>query len=319
MTPEKKPSAIPGIIYIACVIAGFIYLPILVAFLIAFGGFGALLFVGEIMKQVKMIRQRNQTNKSTIAAAPEGFVEIIGRIKAPKDVRTFLTNEPADYRSITFSYSHQADRNRDLTAVEVYLSETEEKRLQIYDGSATCQVLLHASELDLHEKVTHIKTEELKILLKERPLDGFPLEELDKHNSLTITEKWVRRGEKLRCYGYLRKIKYGERPEDLVEIHSKKIRRLDFERRNLTDKDWAEMQKEAGADYKLMTSNYADLERRDIKELIISWKDDKQLNTKAYFQILLMIFLFVFLVGFCVLITWSQYPELLSGLWKLIS
>lgn len=312
MVKKKKPSPIPGIIYIVCVVAAFIYLPNLVAFLIAFGGFGTLLIAGEIVKQLQMIRLRNQTNKSTIASAPEGFAEIIGKVKNPAEVRTFLTNEPADYRSITFSYVQKGNRERDLNANTIFSSETEEKRLQIYDGSADCQVLLHASKLDLPEKVIHIKTEEIRQLLKENPLDDFPLKVLDEHKILTVTEKWVRKGEKLRCYGYMRKLISGERPQEVIAAHEKEIRGLDFSRRNFTESDWQELELETGSSFKIMTSHYVDLARRDVRELIISNKDDKQLNRRAYFQILFMVLIFLFLIGLCIGITWSQYPELFN-------
>jgi len=319
MPSEKKASPITGIIFIICVVLAFIYLPNLVAFLIAFGGFGALLIVGEIAKQITMIRLRNQTNKSTIAAAPEGFTEIVGKIKNPTEIKTFLTDERADYRSVIFSYTHQTNREGDLTAIELYVSETDEKVLSVYDGSATCYVLLHAAQLHLHTKVKHLKTEEIKRLLKDKPLKEFPIEALDEYNKLTVTERWVRRGEKLNCYGFMRNMKYGERANDLLAVHEKEIKRLDSARRNLNETDWQKIEGEAGSDYKIMTTHYVDLARRDVRELIISLKDDKQLNKSSYLQILLMLIILLVLLSFCIGITWSQYPELILNVLELFS
>lgn len=320
---DKKSSPIGCLVFLAVIIIVFIYLPLAAGFTVAFGLFGVILLTSAISREFKRITERNRTNTSTIAAAQEGFVEISGKMVDEPTISTWLTGEKACIRRIDFTYVRSSRSSSSKSVpVTIFRAESERKKFLISDGSDQCWVILHAAELAFKKKTKRFRLKSLKEELSQRPLEGFSMAELDKLTGfkvITVTEEWLEKGQPFNCYGVLHKVKYGERPSALQEVYNHKNQHQLQKEQVLTEADWQTMEKpHAYGEYKVITSRYNDLGRRDIDALIISYMGDAGLNRNSYIQIILMTLALVFLIFMCGVLINVQHPELLEKLVNLI-
>lgn len=316
---NKKPSPVGCIVFLVVIIAAFVFLPVAVGFTVTFGAFGTMLLVSAIFREFKRIRERNQTNSSTISAAREGFVEITGKLVDEPSITTWLTGEKACILRLSFSYMKSSrSSSRESTSVTLFHYESERKKLLISDGSDKCWVVFHAAEMAFKKKSKRFRIKTLKEELQRNPIEGFPHDELDKLTGfkiITVTEEWLEKGKSFNCYGVIRKVKYGERPKELVEVFNHNNQHRFHKEQALTESDWQKMEELFPyGDYKIITSRYNDMSRRDIDPLIITHKGDKGLNRNSYLQIFLMTFALVFLLFMCGVLINAQYPELFDRL-----
>lgn len=175
---DKKSSPVGCLIYLLIVAPPFFFFPIGVAI-----GFTAVITVislvtAEIHREVKKLKQRKVTNKSTISAARNGFVEVVAKIKNNEPISSWLDKEAIAYSEVSVAKMfRRTDRKSEKQVF--YSHRSHVRKMKISDGSAECWVSLHHVTMHLNPKRRRIKKQELLTLLAERPLPDFPIHALE--------------------------------------------------------------------------------------------------------------------------------------------
>ena len=311
---DKKPSPVGCILLAAIAIVSFIFLPWQVALGVSINAFWIPILIYSINKEIQQIIQRNRTQKSTIAASTEGFTEVVVKLKnQPKDLQSWFTNEPAAVKWLTVYRQSYNESNSETTEQIVYYERSEAKKLRVSDGSDDAWLLLHEADVDFKHKKKRYRTEKIRKLLRDHPIEKFPMHLLDENERLIIEEHWITADAPLYVYGDHRKVSVGARPRDLVKIHEDQVQRADHGLAKLTDTDWKEMEDIASesvkSQYRIISTTYHSSDRRDVKPLIITPKGDAYVNLRSIGSIAGLLVGMIFLAGISLFLLNLHYPE----------
>ncbi len=295
-----------------------------------------MILFGGIDNEIKKMRKLKNTPRTVISNAPKhGYIKLLARVK-PKiaGLKTFLTNEAADYRWISFQYAYTNEK-RDADGSSRYESgwssfyddETNLKTLEIFDGTSSCFVSLHNAHYYINKKEKQLTARELLHLIKEKGFQNVPLDSIKEDQKLKVVERWIKKDQPITFYGTMNKLPLDHIPNDIIKAADKALkygpdddtRKRDRER-ILNQEDWKTLMhraKEEGATtLDILTSDYTNTAEN---ELVLNVKDNKVLNQNSYIAMgiyLLSIALVVFMwYGFVN----SEYPEFFKQLLTLIN
>ncbi len=313
MNSKSAKTSIGCFVFLAVIVAAFIYAPWQVAVGLMIVIFFISALIEAIRREFKRINKRKITNKSTIMGASEGFTELVAKIKNyDQDQKTWLTQDKVSYRSVSFN-CYVRVRHGEGNWVSFHTYEPEDKKLLVTDGSGDCWISLHRAEIQVKEKSKRFNSKKLRDLLEENPIPDFPFEELEKQDTVLVREKWVEPESYVNFYGHFSKLPTYEVPKHIIE-HSTNPKLKSWEKeRSLTEADWHEMVKvtedNGKGELNLLTSTYSE---EPIDPLIMSLKGDARLNLLSYLNIAAMMMAIVLLIVIPFIILIKVFPEFLE-------
>lgn len=306
MPDKKKTGAIGCLVFLLIVVPPYFFFPVGVAvgFTIICGCMG--LIIPEMNREIKKVTQRKLTNKSTIAAAQEGFVELVAKIKGIENISTWLEGIAADFVKIRLLKWVKNSRNKN-SIVSFYEHRTSLKKLQITDGSADAWLSLHETTMHLKKKKKRLKKSDLLKLLEKYPLPNFNLDELKDKNTFWVEEHYIPKGQYAYCYGIMNKLNTSDTPHHILK-HKENRHARHSKEFALNETDWQEMVDSTHThQIKLLTADYG--QSNYIEKLLISLKGDHSLRLKSYFYLLMMVIIIMVLFAFYGLYVWKGHPE----------
>ncbi len=191
----------------------------------ALGSFVLFIFVlvsaFSIISEGKEVFHRLTRGVANLSQATEGRIEIKGQVSNIADsVVTWIAKEKAWIKRIHFSYtitknySAKDGETRTISeTIDLYRTGFEHDKLLVNDGTGECWVLLQNSDYNIHQISKVYKAGELAQLLEDTPIQDFPTEELEKIKRVSVTEEWIPVDQPVHIYGYLQKVKLGDRPK----------------------------------------------------------------------------------------------------------
>lgn len=308
---KKKESNLGCFVYLAVVIAAFVFVPWPIALGFAIFLAIALVLVYAIGHEIKKIRRRNRTKKTMISVASEGYVELLAKTKPEnEETVTWLKRAEADYSWISFQRFVGSRRSDNPGRwVSFYDIESEGKVLKVSDGSGECWVSLHMADFRIANHHERYKPIELLQALKDKPIAGFPLKELDEKDDIQVVERWIPKGSELYLFGYMSNL---EDADQLIDGAKKAWRGGDHRNqdRMLTKDDFATLitkSSDSSSRNKILTPDY---EVDPVEGVIVSLSGDSVVNRSSYAAIVAFSLGLIVLLGMGAGILYSEFPEL---------
>jgi len=306
MSDKKKTGAIGCLVFLLIVVPPYFYFPtgLAIGFTVVCSVLGFI--IPEMTREIGKIKQRKATNKSTIAAAQEGFVEIVAKVKGIENVSTWLEGEKADFTLLKLLKWVRNSRKKN-TIVSFYEHRSSPKKLLVTDGSADAWVSLHETTMHLTKKKKQFKKDELLKLLEKHPLPNFNLDELKDKNTFWVEEHYITKGEYVNFYGIMHKLNTANTPAYILKYkdnrHARHTQNL-----ALDESDWQEMIDSTHAsNLKLLTADYS--APNYIEKLLISLKGDHSLRLRSYLNLFMMLVMILVILSFFALYVWKGHPE----------
>lgn len=308
MSEKKRSSPVGCLIVLLLIVPPFFFVPTGVAVGFAILCVVYLLAISEIIQEFKRISKRKVTNKSTIAAARAGFVELVAKL-VDQTHDGWLVDERLDYHELIFFKVVYSQSSEDKTRKLPFHEYRSSPRVwKITDGSGECWVSLHNAQFHLKSKYKKLKKPQLLELLKDKPLPDFPMDKLEDRETFWVEEKYIPAGTPVNFYGHLSKA-INSAPSELVSIqqNTKHDHRMEQQYR-MTEEDWKDITNSTDQhEIKLLSSDYSP--ETFIESLIISLKGDNSLKWKSYLSIFMGILMLVVLLAFYGLYLWKGQPE----------
>ena len=308
MSEKKRSSPVGCLIVLLLIVPPFFLVPTGVAVGFAIVCVMYLLVISEIIQEFKRIDKRKVTNKSTIAAARAGFVELVAKLDNESH-SGWLIDELVDFHQLTFFkvvYSQSSEDKTKKLPFHEYRSIL--RVLKVTDGSGECWVSLHNAQFHLKRKYKKVKKPALLELLKKRPLSDFPMEKLEDRETFWVEELYIPAGTPVNFYGQLSRASTSD-PSAFISLqqNTKHDHRMEQQYR-MSEDDWQEITSSTDKhEVKLLSSDYSP--GTFIESLIISLKGDSSLKLKSYLTIFMMGLMLIVLLGFYGLYLWKGQPE----------
>ena len=285
-------------------------------------GFGVavsimMVLIFSILHEIKKIRKRNNTRKSLISQASEGYTELVAKINpANSDLKTWIDHVPADYSWVSFQKFHGSRHSEPRGKWRSFFdSESENNFLKISDGSGSCWISTHMSDFVVEMNIQYYNAKELLPKLKTDPISDFPFDELTESTEIKVVEKWIKKGQTLFLFGHIHDFSKGHEP--LMRSAAKAWGASDHQNsaRLMGHKEWSDLlQKSAESSpgiRKILTANF---EAEPAERIIISNSPDSKINIRSYLAILAFLIGLLLLLYPAYIMTTSAYPEIIDWL-----
>lgn len=283
---------------------------------------------GGIVHEIKKMRKLKNTPRMLISQTPpHGYVKLLAKVKPEKNsplVKTYFTQEPADYHWISFQYANTAEESNAEGGTSsrtewytFYERTTHRKTIQIDDGTGTCYVALQNASWYVNRKVKQPKAREFLLFIQKHGIEDVPLDGIKKDQRFKIVERWIRKDQAFTLYGTMNKLALDQLPQDIIK-NAKRVPKYGSENDTrssdssmiLNENDWKSLinvaKKEGASTLDILTTDYTDTPEN---ELVLNVKDNKAINRNSYIAIVVFVFSAV-----VVALVWygfvnSQYPE----------
>ncbi|ADR20186.1 hypothetical protein MATR_21980 [Marivirga tractuosa] len=308
----KKTSSSPVgcLVLLVIIVPPYFFLPWEVALGFSIVVTFLLLIVSEIIREIRKLQQRKVTNKSTIAAARPGFVELVAKVSNSDHKKSFLEEIPVDFHQLHIG-TNVRTANRKSEFVSIYEYRSAPRILPITDGSGEAWASFHHLDIHLKSTTKRFKKDTLLQFLEEKAIPDFPPNSLEKSNLFHLTEFYLPKDEYAYFYGIMNVLPTHSNPDEILAYQGDKRDRFNNQYA-LTNEDWEHIKSESRDKVKLLTADYSP--PTYIDKLIISSKGDRSLSWRTYLNVFMMCILIVVLLTFYGLYIWKAHPDLWNQL-----
>lgn len=262
--------------------------------------------IPEIIREIRKMKQRKVTNKSTIAAARPGFVELVAKVANAAPKQSFLEEIPVDFHQLHIGTNVRRE-NRRSEYVSIYEYRSSPRILPITDGSGEAWVSLHHVDIHLKSKTKRLKKDTLLQFLEEKSLPDFPLKALEKSNLFHLTEFYLPKNEYAYFYGIMNVLPTRSNPDEILAYQDDRRDRFNNQYA-LTNEDWEHIKAKSKDKVKLLTADYSP--PTYIDKLIISSKGDRSLSLRTYLHVFMLCVFIVAILSLYGLYLWKGHPDL---------